>query len=437
MHRCVVIADDLTGGNGTGVTISGYGYDTYSIVNMEGLDPNNIPDCDCIVYPTNSRQLNSDTAYRMVYNATKFFMNDDIAVYSKRIDSTLRGNLGSETDAMLDALDNNAIAMVVPCYPPGERVIIGGYVLVKGVPLHKTEAALDPLASINTPLPTNLFRKQSKYDIGSVMIDDMMYGVDYIADKIKLFQKEGKRIIIFDSLSQGDMDIISDAVIASGVNFICVDPGTFTATMVSKLVPNTKAKKEHNRVLAIIGTTNAVARGQLEEFLQTQPKTLNIYAETEEFLISPERREAEISRIVNEVLYKCQDYDMCAVVGDGIYPAKRISFKTYMEYYNTNVEGVSQMINDAFAEITEKILRGDASFKGLYTCGGDITVAVCKRLNVAGLKLVEDVAPLASHGELLMGDFDGLKIVTKGGMIGDRYAMKTCMNYLARKVNNL
>ena len=436
MHRCVVIADDLTGGNATGVMISGYGYDTYSIVNMDGLDPNNMPDCDCIVYPTNSRQANPETAYNLVYNATKFFMNDNIKVYSKRIDSTLRGNLGSETDPMLDALDNNAMAMVVPCLPQAERVIIGGYVLVKGIPLHKTEAALDPLASINTPLPSLLFRKQSKYDIGSIMIDDMMYGVDYIADKIKLYQKEGKRIIIFDSLSQEDMDIVADAVIKSGVNFITVDPGIFTATVVSKLVPSTKAHKELNRVLAVIGTTNAVARGQLEEFLQTQPKTLNIYAETEEFLRSPERREDEIARIVNEVLYKCQDYEMCTVVGDGIFPAKRISFKTYMEYYNTTAEGVSKIINDAFAEVTEKILRGEKSFKGLYTSGGDITVSVCKRLKVAGLKLVEDVAPLAAHGEMLMGDFDGLKIITKGGMVGDKYALKVCMNYLARKINN-
>ena len=125
------------------------------------------------------------------------------------------------------------------------------------MPLHKTEAAADPLASINTPLPALLFRKQSKYDIGSIMVDDMMYGVDYISDKIKLYKKEGKRIIIFDSLTQDDMDLVADAVIKSGVNFIAVDPGIFTATVVSKLVPSTKAKKSNNKVLAVIGTTNA------------------------------------------------------------------------------------------------------------------------------------------------------------------------------------
>lgn len=98
MHKCVVIADDLTGGNATGVMISGYGYDTYSIVNMEGLDPNNMPECDCIVYPTNSRQVSADTAYKLVYNATKFFMNDDIKdLIQKELTLHCEGNLGSET----------------------------------------------------------------------------------------------------------------------------------------------------------------------------------------------------------------------------------------------------------------------------------------------------------------------------------------------------
>ncbi|MCI2001231.1 MAG: four-carbon acid sugar kinase family protein [Clostridia bacterium] len=436
MHKCVVIADDLTGGNATGVMISGYGYDTYSIVNKDGLNLDDMPECDCIVYPTNSRALPAKEAYDLVYEATKFFKDDSIKVYSKRIDSTLRGNLGSETDAMLDALDNDAVAMVVPCFPQAERITVGGYVLVKGIPLHKTEAAADPIASIDTPLPVNLFKKQSKYDIGSIMIDDMMYGEEYIADKIKIFKQEGKRIIVFDSLTQEDMDLIANAIIKSGVNFIAVDPGIFTATMVSRLVPNAKKEQRTNRVLAVVGTTNAVARGQLEEFLETQPGALNVYAETEEFLRSEERREKEITRVVNEVLYKCHGYDMCTVVGDGIFPAKRISFKTYMEYYNINADGVSKMINDAFAEITEKILRGEKTFQGLYTSGGDITIAVCKRLKVAGLKLIEDVAPLAAHGIMMSGEFNGLKIVTKGGMVGDKYAMKVCMNYLSRKINS-
>ena len=163
MHKCVCVADDLTGGNATGVMISNYGYDAYAVINKDSIDVNNMPECDAIIFPTNSRSVDSQTAYNAVYSATQFFSNDEVIIYSKRIDTTCRGNLGSETDAMLDALDNNAIAMVVPCSPQSERMTVGGYVLVKGIPLHKTEAAADPLSSINTPLPRKLFKKQSKY----------------------------------------------------------------------------------------------------------------------------------------------------------------------------------------------------------------------------------------------------------------------------------
>ena len=48
----------------------------------------------------------------------------------------------------------------------------------------------------------------------------------------------------------------------------------------------------------------------------------------------------------------------------------------------------------------------------------------------AGIRLLDEVVPLAAYGEFIAGEFDGLKIITKGGMTDDRYAMNTCMHYL-------
>ena len=57
---------------------------------------------------------------------------------------TLRGNLGSETDAMLDCLGSDFIAVSAPCFPSSGRTLVGGYLLVDGLPLHKTNIAIDP-----------------------------------------------------------------------------------------------------------------------------------------------------------------------------------------------------------------------------------------------------------------------------------------------------
>ena len=102
--QCVVIADDLTGANATGVLLKKMDYKAFTVMNSERIELSSISDCDCVLYPTDSRGVDPEIAYNRVQNVCNLLKNDEVRVYSKRIDSTLRGNLGSETDAMLDCL---------------------------------------------------------------------------------------------------------------------------------------------------------------------------------------------------------------------------------------------------------------------------------------------------------------------------------------------
>ena len=63
---------------------------------------------------------------------------------SKRIDSTLRGNIGKEIEGILEAVPKDWKAVVVPAGPRAGRICVGGYVLVEGIPLEKSGAARDP-----------------------------------------------------------------------------------------------------------------------------------------------------------------------------------------------------------------------------------------------------------------------------------------------------
>lgn len=116
MPQCVVIADDLTGGNATGVLLKKMNYQAYTVMNTESMDLQALEDCDCVIYPTDSRCVAPEVAYERVYNICSLLKDDAVKVYSNRIDSTLRGNLGSETDAMLDCLGEDYIAIVAPCF---------------------------------------------------------------------------------------------------------------------------------------------------------------------------------------------------------------------------------------------------------------------------------------------------------------------------------
>lgn len=433
MLQCVVIADDLTGGNATGVLLKKMKYEAYTVMNEERIHLSTLSDCDCVIYPTDSRGIDGELAYNRVKNVCSLLKSDSVVVYSKRIDSTLRGNLGRETDAMLDELGEDYVAIVAPCFPSSGRIVIGGYMLVGGIPLHKTNIALDPKTPVTISEVEKLFKAQSHYSVSAIHMSDMMNGKHYLADRIKEKVKEGNRIITLDCVTQEDLDLIADAVITSKLKIVAVDPGVFTATLARKLI-TPSGKKEKKRILAVVGSVNSNTREQMEELWLSQ-RTHNVFVHTKELLESEERRQAEVKRVIDEILEAADKNLISTVTGDGIYPENRIDFTPYMEKYQCSMDDVTGKINSSFAEIAYGIFEKNSEFKALYTSGGDITVSVCKKFQVAGLNLMDEVLPLAAYGNFLKGEFEGTHIITKGGSQGNRDAINQCITYLKEKLH--
>lgn len=433
MITVAVIADDFTGANATGVQMAKSRLRVSTIVNYHNLENlNEIEDCDCIVYPTNSRSIDGDEAYQRVYNAAKKIKNPSIQLYGKRIDTVLRGNVGKETDAILDALGEDTVALVVPCYPYAGRINVGGRIIVNSIPLHKSEVATDPKNPINTSSCAEIFRRQSKYPIASVFIEDLSNEANHLANIIVKLKEQGIRIIIFDAITDEDLDLIAKAAIDSKIKFVAVDPGVFTGAICRQLIAP-PVQKQQNKVLVVVGSVNAVAAGQVFNFLQNhQPH--NVFMDVDAFVKNEESRQTEINRIVREALSDCtqqgQRQQVVSIVGSGIYPQNRIDFKKYEKSLGLDIEAISNIINESIAEVAFKILSANKDFNGLYTSGGDISISICKRLGAYGMQLYREVQPLASFGELKGGPFRGLKYITKGGMVGDENALSTCIDYL-------
>lgn len=312
------------------------------------------------------------------------------------------------------------------------RIICGGYMLVDGLPLHKTNIAVDPKTPVKISEVGELFKQQSKYQVSTIYMKDLMHGKHYLADLMKKCVEEGSRIITLDCITQEDLDLIADAVITSGLKVIAVDPGVFTATLSRKLITPNK-KKQKTKILAVVGSVNANTTAQMEELWLSQ-RTHNEFVHTRELLEGEKRRELEIRRVVNSILGECDRNNISTVTGDGIYPENRIDFTPYMERYQCSLDEVTEMINSGFAEITYRIFKAEDTFKGLYTSGGDITVAVCKKFDTAGLSLLDEVLPLAAYGQFLKGEFEGVHIITKGGSQGNKDAINKCITYLKEKL---
>ena len=428
MIKVAIIADDLTGANATGVQLVKRNLKVYTLINGNEENLKNIKGLDCVTYLTNSRGIDSNLAYERVYHGAMLLKSPHIKLFSKRIDSTLRGNMGKETDGILDALGDDVIALVVPCFPQAGRINKGGRLSVNGIPLHHTEAAADPKSSIDTDIVADIFAKQTKYKVASVYVEDLVKGPSHLSDLIAKYKTCATRIIIFDAQSEEDIDLIARGAVASKVKFVAVDPGPFTAGLCEymDLGASTDLPK---KVLAVVGSVNEVAAKQAARFLQTQ-KCHNVFIDVEAFLQNEKTRIAEIDRVASEVLERCNGYAVSSIIGSGVSQKNRINLGEYAKKAGCAIDDISSVINESIAKTAYKILSNNSGFKGLYTSGGDISVAVCNHLGASGMLLHNEVVPLASFGEIKGGFFDGLKYITKGGMVGDEDALSTCVDFL-------
>ena len=94
---------------------------------------------EVIVFNTDSRWLTPEEAYEKVSFAAHLLHRIDARFFYKKIDSTLRGNIGSEIDAFMDVICF-AGALVAPAFLRWEGLLLGRQ-FIGCSPVNQTEVA--------------------------------------------------------------------------------------------------------------------------------------------------------------------------------------------------------------------------------------------------------------------------------------------------------
>ena len=425
MQKYIVIADDLTGSNATCSLFKKIGLRAASILKLQG-DINY--DVDVISYSTASRGLDKEEAYKKVSEAIKILKNKDVLVYNKRIDSTLRGNIGTEINAMLDNLEDDRIAIVIPSYPDSGRIVVNKTMLVNGVLLENSDAGKDPKTPIKTSCVESLIQKGIKYSSTYFTLSDIEQPIEEIVKKIQEAIKKS-RVLIFDAVNNEDIIKISKAIIHSDIDIVTVDPGPFTLYYSKEL-----QKKNHleKKILMVIGSVTATTKKQIEYILQEEDIFL-VKMKVEDFF-EKETCLKEIERVIAYIKKGIASYDLFLVTTSPIGDEKKADLQKLAENLNTTVEEISKIIANTLTETIVKILKETQKFEGIYSSGGDITIALLEKLKAIGVEIREEVIPLAAYGRIIGGDFPDLKLVSKGGMVGDEKTIKLCLHKIKNDI---
>lgn len=423
------VADDLTGGTTTAVLLARSKARTAVFFNENAAATADRADgLDAIVISSNSRPLPRYLAYKAVTNATRALKSMGVRYFQKRIDTTLRGDIGVEIDAMLDQMDDGVIAVVVPAMPQSRRILVGGYSVIDGVALVNTPVAQD----VRTPVLENyiprLLARQSSRPVGFIPLDVVLDGAQSISEGLRDQQNLGKKIIVVDAITLEDVEAIAQACVDLELDVLSVDPGPFTAKLAhrrgliqeeSPNIPSERPDEYRKTVLIAAGSATPVTKRQMEVLTQ-DPRHQRIAIDPLPMVDGGNASMDECFKAINKAVSLIQSDEQ----------PRAILFETALhgELLDLDEEDAKRSypsgesadrINAALGFIISEVMNqvGRDAVAGLYTTGGDTMVSVCQALGVECLEVLDYVIPQADVGRLV-GNYAGLPVVGKGGLTG-------------------
>ncbi len=252
-----VIADDLTGANDTAIQFAKWGLRSRVLLDHEA-DSHLIENQDVIVVDTNSRSDSHNSAYRKARMATKFLKKEGVRLYYKKIDSTLRGNIGTELDAVMDEL-NTDLSFVVPAFPATGRTTLDGYQLVYGKLLEKTEIAQDPLAPIKISHVPTIIGRQTNRKVGQVKLSEIRRSLTDLSKRITELRTNGYEILVFDAETQKDLRKIASLYPSKHHFEVVCGPAGFAEELAKRT-----GKETEKPTLTVAGSLSQVTADQVE-----------------------------------------------------------------------------------------------------------------------------------------------------------------------------
>ncbi|MDM5338594.1 four-carbon acid sugar kinase family protein [Fictibacillus enclensis] len=426
--KLAVIADDLTGANDTGVQFAKQGLNTTVLFSDTTVLSTHLRE-DVLVFNSDSRALRAEEAYQVVVDISTQLNQLAVSNVFKKIDSTMRGNIGQEIDAVMDAY-HHKMAFVVPAFPKNKRVTINGDLLVDGVLLEETEIALDPVTPVKQSYLPKLVQEQSKREVELISIWDVRKGTSHLSQKMNaLSTGENSKIIIVDATNDEELKTIVEAADHLSEPFLWVGSAGIAYHLFDIEQCDEPSDKtpsgERLPVLVVAGSVNPIIDRQIGVLKEKNT--------VEEIVISPEeffyedRRKREMDRIIEAGQALLGNGDLVITTNRERKTINRV--KEIQRQLGLSNLDVGHTISQSMGIIAGRLIESK-KISGAVLTGGEIAGATCKVLNGQGIRVIGEVEAGIPYGELIGGVFDGMLLVTKAGAFGTEQALSKALQTL-------
>ena len=409
-----IIADDFTGAGDSSIYFCHAGYTVFLPFS---LNSESIPeDTAVLAINTESRLLNEKDAYAKVCLFIEKCREIGVHAFYKKIDSTLRGNIASEVNAVMDTADYKA-AVICPAAPSLGRTVLNGQCLINNQTIKETESSKDHLNPVNSAYIRDLFPSVEDKSVHHFSIAEVEKGSSYLNESVNRLLESGITHIICDAETHEHlMDIASlfkdERLLPVGAAGLAK---AISSTWEMQVSPDSKAVSSSGQILILSGSKMDVSRKQISKL--SQERTISI-------------REIPVNAVIDgdkDALDRFQK-DLGTLNTD--HPIVFIPSDCDREESPEEIKINSENIADFMADSASLICR-ERDIPVMVIIGGHTTHKTITKMNAHGVLYKGEVIPGTPYGELI--DDSGassLFLVTKSGSFGDEDALINIVDFV-------
>ena len=410
-HPAIILADDLTGANDAGVQFARAGLRTR--VCFGALQEQERDASEIVVIDTDTRNDDAARAYSRVFTVAQSLAQRNLPVIYKKVDSTLRGALGAELDAVMDAYATS-LAVLAPAFPDQQRTLLDGVLYLGDTPVAQSHFAHDPQRPVTTSHLPTLLASQTPRPIHALGLNAITAGAPLLAARFQALRTPGGAIVVCDAVTDAHLAVIAEAARLLGDG--CLLAGSAgLARPLAALHAEQVAEQQAAHILLVIGSIHPIVRQQLHELVRQSAAyvvSLDLTAAADDALWTPWLAHA-LHRLENA------PPDAPIVVTA---PATPVT------------PAQNDLLLPRLAEFATAVLQR-LRVQSVVATGGTTVRALSDRWGAAGLDLIDEIAPGIPLGIVSGGQYDGLTLVTKAGGFGDAATLVAIVQHCqARKL---
>lgn len=433
-EQVLVVADDFTGANDAGVGLAQHGARVSVVFDVNKLHADLLG--DAVVINTDSRAASEETAFQRTTAVVEAWLAvGGQGWIVKKIDSTLRGNLGAEVTAALFAT-GTPVALIAAASPTLGRVTRKGEVWVNGGLLTDTEFASDPKTPVASASIAARLAEQTALSVAEIHLDEVRQ--DNLADRLQQLADEGVRLIILDTDEQDDLTHIVHAA-----RTLPFRPLLVGSAGLSEALANTQnfTRKTERPLLAVVGSMSDIAQKQIAAVRLRRDVTLveidiNALFSPDLSTVMASQCEDAVKALMNGnhcIIRTCHDENQrfeldarCQQLG----LSRQQLGETISHYLGELTRNSVQALDSLTADSANRRLLG-----GLYLSGGDIAIAVATALGATGFQIKGQIASCVPWGYLLNSVVGTTPVMTKAGGFGNETTLLDVLRFIEEKVS--